>query len=72
MATVRLEDRLAALEAEVARLKAKVEEHERPALPWWKQIQGAFANEPAFEEAVRLGRKYRESLSKPPKKRRKR
>ena len=31
-------------------------------VPWWKQIRGSFANDPAFLEAMRLGRQYRESL----------
>ena len=72
MATVKLEDRVSALEAEVARLKAKVEGPADSPLPWWKQIQGSFANEPAFEEAMRLGRKYRDSLRPKPAKKRKR
>jgi hypothetical protein len=59
----KLADRVAALEAEVARLKSKVESHQPEAeVPWWKQIWGAFAGDPAFEEAMRLGREYRESL----------
>lgn len=71
MATGRLEDRVAALEAEVARLRAKVEGPDKAALPWWKQIWGSFANDPMFLEAVRYGREYRESLRPKPRKRRK-
>jgi hypothetical protein len=71
MAAVKVEERLAALEAEVARLKAKVEAGEKPAEPWWKQIRGSFANDPAFLEAMRLGREYRESLRPKPRKRKK-
>jgi hypothetical protein len=73
MATGSLKDRVAALETEVARLKAKVEEQGQKAeQPWWKQISGAFANDPDFEEAMRLGREYRESFRPKPRKRRKR
>ena len=60
MGAAKLSDRVAALEADVARLKA--------ALPgaaggrWWEQILGAFAGDPAHEEAMRLGCEYRESL----------
>lgn len=72
MTAIPLEDRVSALEAEVARLRAKVEGDAPPAKPWWKQIRGAFANDPAFEEAMRLGREYRESLRPKPTKRRKR
>lgn len=53
-----LEERLAHLEAEVARLKRKVE---NPS-PWWEQIAGTFADNPAYDEAMHLGREYRESL----------
>lgn len=57
-----LEQRLAALEAEVARLREKVE-----AIPvedgrWWNKIAGTFADDPIYEEAMRLGREWRESF----------
>jgi hypothetical protein len=68
MATESVEKRLADLEADVARLKAKVE---GSAEPWWKRIWGSFANDPAFLEAMRYGREYRESLRPKAKKKRK-
>lgn len=60
-----LERRVAALETEVAKLKGE------PPKPWAEQIHGIFANDPAFEEAMRLGREYREPLRPKPRKRRK-
>jgi hypothetical protein len=30
--------------------------------PWWEEILGSFANDPAYDEAMQLGRQYRESL----------
>jgi len=33
--------------------------------PWWEQISGAFADTPACEEAVALGRQYREAQHPP-------
>ena len=71
MNTIKLKDRVAALEAEVARLKEIVGNSE-PKEPWWKRIAGTFAGDPAFLEAMRLGREYRESLRPKPKKPRKR
>jgi len=65
MNTLKLEDRVAALETEVARLKQKIEGNSKS---WTDEIVGAFANDPAFEEAMRLGRAYRESLRPKPKK----
>jgi hypothetical protein len=72
MATVSLEDRVAALEAEVARLKARLESPAKPREDWVDKIGGSFANDPIYEEAMRLGRKYRDSLRPKPRKGRKR
>ena len=53
-----IEARLSAVEKELARLRAAVEQ---TGTPWWEQISGTFANDPIYEEAMRLGRKWRES-----------
>lgn len=65
-----LEHRLSMLEAEVARLKAKVDGKKRNSDDWLDKIYGSFANDPIYEEAMRLGREWRESFR--PKKRRQR
>ena len=59
----KLEQRLNALEAEVAQLKKekKSAAKQLDERPWWEKIYGTFANDPHYEEAMRLGRKYRES-----------
>ena len=57
MATVTLEERVAALEQKVAQFLP-----EEPKAPWWKKIVGVYKNDPEFTEAERLGREYRESL----------
>jgi hypothetical protein len=62
MATGSVEDRLAALEAEVASLKEKVEDRAANMVPWWDRTAGTFANDPIYEEAMRLGREWRESF----------
>ncbi|MDZ7963837.1 MAG: hypothetical protein RM368_02510 [Nostoc sp. DedSLP03] len=56
-----LEERVANLEAEVALLKNKVESNSS-SIPWWEQIAGTFADNSAYDEAMRLGREYRDSL----------
>lgn len=55
-----LEERVAHLEAEVAQLKNKVE-NEASSKPWWEQIVGTFADNWAYDEAMRLGCEYRDS-----------
>lgn len=63
MATITLEDRVTALEKELAQIKRRLEkEKSQSPLPWWEQIFGTFANSEAYDEAMRLGREYRESL----------
>ncbi len=49
------------LKADIGLLKKKVERLENGELPWWKQIIGTFADDPAHEEAMRLGREYRQA-----------
>lgn len=58
MSSKDLEKRLTALEKEVADLKEKLGEKKTP---WWKAIVGQFENDPYYEEAMKLGRQYRES-----------
>jgi hypothetical protein len=55
MAVKELELRVAALEAEMERLKAQNQ-------PWWEKISGTFDDDPIYDEAMALGRAYRESL----------
>ena len=59
MSNTELENRISALEKEVALLKSKIEKEEKSKAPWWKERIGIFADDPAHEEAMRLGREYR-------------
>jgi hypothetical protein len=56
-----LSERIARLEEQVARL-SQPETAVGPETAWWKRIVGVFQDDPEFEEAMRLGRAYRESL----------
>jgi hypothetical protein len=60
MKTADIEKRLTNLEREVAHLRSQ-NERPRSKARWWEKIAGSFANDPLFEEAMRLGRKWRES-----------
>lgn len=58
-----LEERMTAMEQELARLKQRLlTEMPPPPLPWWEKIAGTFAQSEHYDEAMRLGREYRESL----------
>ena len=57
-----LEERVATLEAELEQVKDQLGTRSQPTTPWWEKIFGTFADSDAHEEAVRLGREYREAL----------
>ena len=59
MATT-LEDRVSALEAQVAQLLAEKKTEPR-AVPWYERWQGAFQDDEMFDEAMQLGAEYRRS-----------
>lgn len=63
MAVITLEERVAAVENELAQLKQQLQTEAQSApLPWWEKIAGTFADSEHYDEAMRLGREYRESL----------
>jgi hypothetical protein len=58
--------RIAELEAEVSHLSQQIKT--QPAnqdTAWWKKIVGIYKDDPEFEEAMRLGREYRQSQRPP-------
>lgn len=56
-----LEQRVSDLEAEMDKVKQKLDKFD-DAEPWWKQITGTFEEDPIYNEAMKRGRQYRESL----------
>ena len=68
MAGTNVNKRLDQLEESVKRLEAELRRSNPDSLQSWIATAGTFANDPAFDEIVRLGRQYRQSLR--PKRRR--
>jgi hypothetical protein len=60
MTPAQLEKRVAVLEAELAKLKIKIEGTDA-SKPWWEQIAGTFQNDPIYQKAMKLGQQYRRS-----------
>jgi hypothetical protein len=56
-----LEERVAALEKEVARLAGKLRSDDEPGPHDWKLTLGMFANDPIMREIEEEGRKIREA-----------
>lgn len=65
-----LEERVAALEAEVAHLRERIIDRGIKKTGW-EAIVGTFLNDPYYEKAMKYGRQYRESLRPKNKKKKK-
>ena len=61
MTLAELAKRVEELEKQLSEMRKKVE-HLPDRTPWWMTGTGRFANDPVFDEIVRLGREYREAL----------
>jgi hypothetical protein len=61
MDTLEIEQRLAAVEIEIARLKARQEQTLEHPIRALEKLHGTFENDEAFQEAARLGRRWRQS-----------
>ncbi len=62
MSRPNVEVRLTAIETELASLKKQVQLNKETKPDWLDSVWGSFANDPMYDEAMELGRKYRESL----------
>ncbi len=58
-----LEERMTALETKVDQLQREKEQSKEQdkEVPWWEKIRGQFKDDPMYEEAMRLGREWRNS-----------
>jgi len=63
MAELTLEQRVAALEQEVADLKAR---NQPTGVRWWEKIGPLFNNDTVFEEMVAYGKYFRKTGQLPP------
>ena len=61
MSSTSVEQRLTALESEIAALKEMFASTGRED-PWWRKIVGVYQEDPAFDESAQLGRDWRESF----------
>ena len=61
MAVTELEERMTRLEAEVAALKRERLNEATGKKPWWEEIRGTFKDDPAYVEAMQLGREWRQA-----------
>jgi hypothetical protein len=68
MTQAEIEERLIVLETEIQLLKTQQASPNKADPKWVLAHSGRFADDPAFDEVVRLGREYRESLRPKPKK----
>lgn len=68
MTLAQVEARVAALELEMQQVKSQNAPVNKADPQWVLAHAGRFADDPGFEEVVRLGRAYRESLRPKPKK----
>ncbi len=57
-----IEERLTAVEIKLEQLQQKKQDGKAAEPRGWQKIVGIFADDSEFEEAMRLGREYRESL----------
>lgn len=56
-----LEEKVISLEKEMNQVKKMLFMNVQNAVPWWQEITGTFADNLAFEEAMELGKQYRQS-----------
>jgi hypothetical protein len=61
MTVAQLEQRVKALEESFHCLQKRLDSLAEGKQPWWREHAGQFADDPEFDEIIRLGREYRRS-----------
>jgi hypothetical protein len=56
-----LENRVAALETELAQMRQILSVFVQKKTSWWLKVAGSFENDPTFDEVNRLGQEWRKS-----------
>lgn len=66
MSSTTLEERIVAIESELAELKQELAKQKSQAsVPWWQRHFGAFKDSPYYDDAMRQGAEYRRSCPTP-------
>jgi hypothetical protein len=60
MAASSIENRIAAVEAEISAIKEQLaSKNPASVAPWWERLAGAFEDDPVFDSAMARGVEYR-------------
>ena len=57
-----LEQRVSTLEKELSEIKQMLAKFSELKSPWWLKVAGSFEQDPTFDEVVKLGQEWRESV----------
>lgn len=60
--TTSLEQRVATLETELAKVKQILATSTPSQSPWWLKVAGSMETDPTFDEVVKLGEEWRKSV----------
>lgn len=60
--TTSLEQRVATLETELAKVKQILATSTPSQSPWWLKVVGSMETDPTFDEVVKLGEEWRKSV----------
>lgn len=64
MSQKNLEKRVEMLEQEITIIRETFEKLKETKLPWWERNAGIFQNNELFDQAIKEGKAYRDSIKK--------